>query len=448
MIKSVAELLKAFADEERKKLDAQQIEHAPTIGAMYERLTKELLSRSIPEELGLRVVQGFAYFGEKQSGQLDCMLVRGAGEQIPHTDSYRWPVKDVIAVFEVKKTLSAAELADSYFHLRDVLLLYSDYAQGDEAKGIGVDLSWPRRVFSQITGIVAPAHTEVDKLPFDLEMIYHTLVTEFLSPIRIVVGHHGWKKESTLRDHAAKLLEDRLSNPSGMGVGSFPQLIIGGEFALVKANGFPYAPSLIEGMWPFLLSTSHNPIGVMLELLFTRLDSIYKTKLAVDQTIEREAMSPCLRARAARVGDRAGWEYMYDAIQEKTLQERGTSYEWRPAELSSGQFTVISRLCNGGSVNITDPHFLEFANNEQGGAEAFVRSLTDTQLVAVRGNELVLTTQLCQVVFTREGCFAAENNAGQLTAWLESISGKPREEWSVLVARTAPGDAELPNQGT
>ena len=118
MIETIAQLLKAFSDHERAQLDAQRIEHGPTIGAMYEGLTRDILDRAIPPQLDLRVISGFAYFKDQLSGELDCMLVRGEGEQIPYTDKYRWHISNVIAVLEVKKTLTADDLADSYNHLR------------------------------------------------------------------------------------------------------------------------------------------------------------------------------------------------------------------------------------------------------------------------------------------------------------------------------------------
>jgi len=168
MIKTVANLLKAFADQERVKLDKQDLAHGPTIGAMYEGLTKEILDKSLPSELELQVVSGFASFKEQLSGEIDCMLVCGDGEQIPYTNKYKWHIKDVIAVFEVKKTLTAENLADSYDHLRGISQLYSQYIESEEVKSFWVDISWPRRVFAQITGVAAPEH--IKELPFDLEM--------------------------------------------------------------------------------------------------------------------------------------------------------------------------------------------------------------------------------------------------------------------------------------
>lgn len=436
MIKTVADILKAFSDEERKKLDAIELDHGPTIGAMYEGLTKELVNRSLPEELGLRVVSGFAQFNGVQSGELDCMLVRGEGEEIPYTGKFKWHVKDVIAVFEVKKTLSAEDLADSYNHLRDVSSLYSTYIESKEAERVSISIRLPNRIFSQMTGVVAPPPERIAELPFDLEMIYHTIVSELLGPVRIVVGHHGWKKEKTLRDHIAKLLENRLENPHGMGVGSFPQLIIGGEFSLVKANGSPYVPPLVKGMWPFLLSSRHNPLRILLELVFSKLDLMYGTNLTEDDSVEQEAMSVCLRARAVQKDDRSGWEYIYDDLPERTLKERGEAYVWEPAELTAKQFHVINLLCRGASVRDDDPRFIEYATPEPGGIDAFVNSLVATQLVAKNGPEMTLTTIECIAVITPEGKFVAgENNAGQMNYWLQHKMGKPLEQLKTLVVR-------------
>ncbi|MGJ0485998.1 MAG: DUF6602 domain-containing protein [Methylomicrobium sp.] len=434
MIKTVAELLKAFVDEEKAKLDVEELTHGPTIGSMYEGLTKETIERSLPDGLDLQVVSGFTYFGDKTSGQLDCMLVHGEGRLIPYTDVYHWHIKDVIAVFEVKKTLSEDELADSFNHLREVSELYSTYFQSGETKDVSININQPRRVFSQITGVVAPEHGKVEQLPFDLEMIYHTLICEFISPVRIVVGHHGWKKEKTLRDHIAKLIKGRIAQPQGMGVSSFPQLIIGGEFSLVKANGFPYSAPLIGGMWPFLMSTSHNPLRVLLELIFTKLDALYGVRI-LDDSIEQEAMSSCLRARAVQLDEHSGWQYIYDDLPSKGLKARGISSQWEPVKLTCGQHVVIAQLCNELPVRLTDPDFIEFASKEDGGFDAFIQSLVMTQLIAIEGDELRLTTLKCEAICIGGIFYAGENNSGLLTKWIEHRLGKRIDESNILVIR-------------
>lgn len=59
MITNIANLLQELQAKETSKLAQEKITHAPTIGAMYEGLTREILERVIPPSLNLRVVDGF-----------------------------------------------------------------------------------------------------------------------------------------------------------------------------------------------------------------------------------------------------------------------------------------------------------------------------------------------------------------------------------------------------
>lgn len=419
MIQNVADLLTKFVDREREVLDKYRLTHGPTIGSMYEGLTREILDKSIPAHLGLQIVGGFAFFADKLSGEIDCMVVRGTGEEIPYTSKHKWHIRDVIAVFEVKKSISASEIAESHDHLRTLSRLYSNYVESEDASGVTADLAFPRRVFSQITHQIAPAHSDVENLPFDLKLLYHTLVTEFVWPIRIVVGYHGWKKEETLRNHFSKFVLNRLENPIGMGAGSFPQLIICGQYSLVKMNGFPYVTPLRDGMWPVVASTSYNPLKLLLELLFTRIDLLYQTSLAIDDPNEQEAMTDCLYARGVQQDGVQGWEYKYHYVPNKKLQERGSVLQWDPSELTPAQFCIINKLCAGDEISTCDPEFVRIASQAAGGVDAFVRSLKETLLIAVDNQYLRLTTIACATICTSSGkLFAGENNAGQMEAWL------------------------------
>src|SRR4051812_11656918 len=114
MIRTVADLLSQVLSAELPKLDDSEIVHAPTIGDMYEGLSGHILEQAIPHGLGLQVVTGFVRGHDGTlSGQIDRMLVVGAGERVPYTEAYEWPVQDVISVFEVKKTLTKQALAEA-----------------------------------------------------------------------------------------------------------------------------------------------------------------------------------------------------------------------------------------------------------------------------------------------------------------------------------------------
>ena len=121
MIKTIADLLRELMVKEAAELDEEPVNHGPTIGAMYEGLARDILDRAIPAELDVRVVDGFIEGVDGiLSPQIDAMIVTGEGRQIPYTSNFVWPIADVIAVFEVKKTLYADDLADAFGKLRTI----------------------------------------------------------------------------------------------------------------------------------------------------------------------------------------------------------------------------------------------------------------------------------------------------------------------------------------
>jgi hypothetical protein len=112
MISTIADLLEAFRRKELELLDKQNVVHAPTIGRMYEGLTREVLEKALPTNADLRVVSGFVTNNRGElSRQIDCMLVAGEGEKIPYTEDYQYHFYQVITVIEVKKNLFSNDLA-------------------------------------------------------------------------------------------------------------------------------------------------------------------------------------------------------------------------------------------------------------------------------------------------------------------------------------------------
>ena len=71
MIRTAADLLEAIQEQEVAILDRNEIKHAPTIGRMYEGLTRSMLDRVIFAGLDLRVVEGFI---RSPSGKLSAQI--------------------------------------------------------------------------------------------------------------------------------------------------------------------------------------------------------------------------------------------------------------------------------------------------------------------------------------------------------------------------------------
>ncbi|MCA1606185.1 MAG: hypothetical protein LC775_12105, partial [Acidobacteria bacterium] len=308
VIRTVAELLSEILRDKLPLLDASEIKHAPTIGDMYEGLSADLLGRAIPEGLGLKVVAGFATDAEGNlSRQLDCMLVRGEGKPIPYTNAFIWHVKDIIAVIEVKKTLHGPEMGDALEQLKSIKTLEHNYRNTWTAHTPDepVDIELALTTFSQMTHRVAPEYKDLGDLSVEEQMIFHTLVIEQISIIRIVLGLHGFKSELAFRKSLVELLMVNVSN-NGFSPGGFPQLIISGSYSLAKANGLPYSARLVNGEWPFYFSTPVNPLLLLLEFIWTRLDTLFNISGLWGEDLDLEVPRALLFAKFTKE-DQEGW---------------------------------------------------------------------------------------------------------------------------------------------
>lgn len=419
MIKTISDLLSGFINEEKRKLDEYDLNHAPTIGNMYEGLTNELLSRSIPSNIDLKIVSGFIIDnGNKMTPQIDCMLVQGSGEQIPYTKDCKWHIKDVIAVFEVKKNLYSSELRDSFSHLKEVLNSYSNYAK-ESLTAVESDNSSVLRTFSEISSKVITTKDDLEKCDFSQQMIYHSLVVEHSSPVRILLGYNGFKSESSLRKSLINFLFDNAPYGKGFGINSFPQLIISENFSLLKLNGQPYSYHGNGSKWIFYASSRTNPIRHILEFIWTRLEKLYGLSPLWGEDLEIECLNPLLEGEAIQQEGFQGWNYNAIEVSEKELNDRATSYEWQPVIITPKQHHVICVLCKKPFEDINNPGFVAFVESDGETVENFLKDLIKTGLVGRNSNKIQLITELCQCAFLPDGkIVAAENNSGRLTRWI------------------------------
>ncbi|HEY4239249.1 MAG TPA: DUF6602 domain-containing protein [Kofleriaceae bacterium] len=340
MLRTVADLMAAFLEQERKVLDEDPVEHGPTIGAMYEGLTRETLRRSLPVA-NLTVTHGFAIDAdEKQSNQLDCILAIGSGEQVPHTDAHRFRVEDIIATVSVKKTLYGSDLDEGYENLRSVY--ERTIAPGTPVPPIA------RRAFEQITGLSASREEHV---PEHLQILWHILRVEAASPARILFGFHGYKTERSLRQGVLDWIRSAVGKP-GYGPMSFPHLIANEHAVVVKANGLPWSAPMQDQKWPFLISSSSvRPVNALLEVIWSRLN--YRRLVdhdAFGDDMDLDAFNQLLDARC--VG--AGWEY--DAWPAKVDDRRDDEPQsWEPFNVTRAQGILVLYLQREPEIDLSSP---------------------------------------------------------------------------------------------
>ncbi len=419
MIETVASLLEEFKNQELRLLDKFDIQHAPTIGEMYEGLTSTILEKAIPPHLGLQFVSGIIYdSSEEMTKQIDCMLVKGEGIEIPHTDKCKWHVKDVLVVFEVKKTLYSRDLEDAFENSRSVHECIRRCVAAKEFE-VPKDISVLNRRFAEISKIIAPEYSKLNQLDYSIGMIYRILLMEHMSPIRIILGYHGFKTEYNFRKSMIELLSKNISL-TGFGVGSLPQLIISDKFSLLKANGRPYTIPMHDDYWDFYVSTSTKPMRLILEFIWTKLGSNFSLGGFWGDDLKLEQMNKFISGKSIKEDNVYGWHYRYAEISKDKLEEKVDHREWSPEFLDDPQFVIINRLCNGSEENIDDLDFIKFIESKGWNRKEFVQSLLDTSLVALDGNTLVLITEKCECVILPDGKFVAgENNSGRLTRWVD-----------------------------
>ena len=299
MIRTVAGLLDSLKQREMELIEQSGIRHAPTIGAQYEGLTTDLLRHMIPEDLGLRVVSGFVEGHDGTlSGQIDCMLVCGTGSPVHQTPLFKWPIRQVIALFEVKKTLFSTQLEEAHHHLNSVLDMYVAFSQslGPE---VTLNLEPALHAFGQIVGHRAPERSRVSELPFTQQMIYQTLITEQFAPLRIVFGYGGYASEHSLRKGFLDFLE-RNPRMAGFGTTSLPSLIVCGGHSLVKLNGHPYGLGMRGNAWTMYASSSENPMILSLNLIWTKLSYVFELPTWFDHDLGMVRFSPLLSGIAVQ----------------------------------------------------------------------------------------------------------------------------------------------------
>lgn len=421
MIRSVAALLQALQAKEIEAIARSGITHPPTIGAQYEGLTSTLLERIIPAELNLQVVTGFVEgIDGCLSGQIDCMIVRGNGTPVPFVkEAYKWPIRDVLAVFEVKKTLFGEDLTDAHDQLQSVMQEFWKYAEAIKAEG-GVDISVPRYVYGQVFGEPAPVGREFDALSFDKEQIYRLLVNDHVAPLRIIFGYAGYKNEYSLREGFLNFLS-RHATQSGYAGSSLPSLIISGQSSIVKVNGQPYYFPLRNGRYLCYASSSENPILWILNLVLTRLSYLYEAPEWYGRDLTIDRFSPLFWGKARKVGEKMGWEYFENAIRKKDLEQLPalTTEEWRPVEITEMQAVLLSLVGNDGIVRnelIEAP--ASTGETNECILEA-IQDLVDKRLVGWRGDTLVFLTRRCAIAVMPSGALvAADMEDERLFEWM------------------------------
>lgn len=426
VIRTVADLLDAFIAKESAVLTAfRNLEHGPLTGEMYEGLTKEVLRRSIFDDLNLRVASGKVDKGDGLSDQIDCMLVEGEGQPIPYTLHGIFQPSQVLAVIEVKKNLYGGDLASAHDNL------VSTESQLEE--NISFDFRSVQGPFRLIARSDLPPLDRLYEAPGGEQALAFNLVRDVLRPVRIMFGYRGFASEKALRNAFITYIEGQLSGPREsrrrLSPASLPSLVLCGRLALVKLNGMPYAARLESDLpydtlwgrdrwWPLFGSARGQNAIMFLEVLWSRIATRFGLKPSIfGDDLDLEPSNVLLLGKPI---DDKGWVYVEHPLSEEQLAGAPKTKSWEPVELTLAQFVVIQILCQHESVSIGSPEFQKHAAQASQSVSEFVEGLVRTGLVFLSPQrKLRLLTFSCQSAILSDGRFVAgENETGRFTAWV------------------------------
>lgn len=420
MINTLADLLKELSEKENLRLKELDITHPPTIGAMYEGLTADILQKSLFGGLNLVVAKSSFIKGSKT--EFDVILAEGEGVPVPYTDKFTFNPEQVLVVIQVKKTFNTKELGDSYENLMRIPDLYLNVPVEDYMLRLATDSVHHtiQRSIEDVTG---------GKLTFEEEYVYHSLVTEAQLPVTVVLGYNGLKSESSLREKYYAYIAGKASGEGevirGYGPNNYPSLVICGDNSIVKMGGCPYNAPLSKspmGWWDFMASTHHNPMYLFLDVIWSKLSYKYGLPSVIfGDDLESPKMTPFLSCRIVQKGERKGWELWYHEYGKKDLESVHGTLEWEPFFLDDIQFRVMNILCLDGELDFSEVPSVEKDALEAGyeSLDALIQSLCDTGLVARKGTgKICLLSRGCQVMMIGDKNIMGENISGRLDNWL------------------------------
>lgn len=323
MINSVSDFLEQFKKHALSKIEAddKDIKHTVAIGDNFEGLTAELLNKAIFKDLNLKMVERSFIYNDSGvvSDELDCLLVIGNGQKMSFTNRFKYHIKDVMAVIQVKKNLYANDIDSSHQNLRSV---FEVSEPRDSEPYVGRLL---RDSYRLLTSKELPNTERRERFSDRENILYHYLMMEAFHPLRIVIGYYGYTTEYGLREGFVKKLEEILKEGPvrGYSPGTFPSLYICGNSTIIKNNGMPMGITLTndEFYFPILISSTGKPMYHLLELIWTRIS--YKFGISSNifgDDFDIEAAHPFISCKERKIGDdNWGWEFMYHPLTRKQL---------------------------------------------------------------------------------------------------------------------------------
>lgn len=412
MINTIKDLLESLRIQGVNEISSfLDIKHGPTIGDMYEGLTKEMMNKAIFKNLDLKVCSGFIFNEETESSkQIDCMIVVGDGIKIPFSEIYKYNINQVIAVIEVKKDLFGKEMDLAYKNLLSV----KNIVKPDH--GMTIDIL--EQAYENVTGRKLPDQQELDKMTEEEQYLYHALVVEAYMPIRIIFGYGGFSTEKSFREVFMEYISKKFK-VKGYGVTSIPSLIIAGERSILKTNGIPFAISNKNqklGEWYALGSANKAPIFFLLYLIWTRLYYLFPDlpEEIFDNT--EISINPLMKAK----GRKEGWEYTFI----ETELEDSNEKLWKPFEITLMSNVLLKMIEKGYTITLNNELMIEECKKNGEDYNEVISDLLYKRIIYVNNDIIGILSDNWMTVIYNGKYYFGDNFNNRMLQWYNNLKKK------------------------
>lgn len=429
-VASLSDILEDIIDVENQKYKEFEYNHNPTLGAMYESLTEHVVNRMLPPHLDLKMVGGFIYDDEGfRSGEIDRMLVHGEGRQFGFTGMYEYHVKDVLIIFEVKKTLTKDAFIDAFNHLSGVTKSYSSYFESYLESGGSINVTYAARSFAQLTGKPAPTkYSDLHSMSEEDGLIFYTLVQDTYSPLKIIHGYGGYQTESGLRKVFLDYLEEQLREP-GFGVPYLPNLVTSENYSLVKTTGMPFKAARFEdGYWPVVCSSRDNVVYLMIEVIWTKISIFFNIQMPWGEDMDSDVMVNLLSGKLVHDEESGmkGWLYNSLDVKESELRDVERIVPWAPIFIDGIVQNIIQQIGILGYIDIESSYVSELAKSAGLEQSELLQKLLQTNLITIddSGNlQFIWSTNIVLNLGGEE--YAVSHERDKLELWCERNNIEP-----------------------
>ncbi|WDF66120.1 DUF6602 domain-containing protein [Flavobacterium sp. KACC 22763] len=422
MINTISDFLEQLKKTglEQISLNDSDIKHTVTIGNMYEGLTSEILNKSIFSGLNLKIVNNSFIYNDsgRLSKEMDCMIVIGDGKKISFSNQYKYHIRDVVAVVQVKKKLYKNDIYDAHENLRSVIEV-SEPRDGEQYMNQILSDS-----YKLLVGKNLPSYEQLPDLSWREQMMYHYLQLQAFWPIRILIGYESYKKENALRESFYNLLKDAVTEgpkPNYSPV-NFPDLLICGQNSIIKNIGMPFAYPLEhrkEFFWQILFTTNEKPMFLLLEMIWTRLS--YRFSLGSEifgDDFSPEGFHKFLSCKENQIDESYfGWEYNYTSFSDEQLAEAPKKMEWEPVKIDENETIILKTLVKNGRIKC-DEELKKFLASKNVEVTELIKSLTAKRIAYQENDEILLLIDLPVIALGNGQNYIGENKSGEMFFWM------------------------------